>query len=315
LSINFPLIGFKTKEKSILFAFLILTIFALLPLGLQANSIITPLTKDTLSPKTNVYKGYRLQLANIVIEKARGNQRKIKCTLINTGREKVRLPFKGKSDKKPIIQYDESLANNGLEAYKTNLERAILKKKFTLDVGKIASNFELKFNISKKELEANKEKENLAKSQHSTPPESEFTDNVYDENYCPDLQIDTLFVAKRSKKWVELAFKITNYGKGPASMFGATQEVDDNVAVRAYASGTPKLSRGDLILGGAFIEDGLDDKNGVLLPGKSFSGSFRVETKKKTRYMPYFILSVDDYQALWECDERNNSKYLLDRRR
>lgn len=275
----------------------------------------TALTQDIIIPSKKDYQGYRLKVTNIQVLKKKGNQRKISCTLINTGREKVRTPLSS-SAPNLVINYDKSLAENGLMAYQNNLESALLKKKFTLDAGKIASSYELKFNISKEVLAANEAKEKKAvKNKESDqsapvlPPTS-----IYDETLCPDLKVDTFFVLKRSKKTVELGFEITNYGQGPAAMFGETSETEDNVAIRAYASGTPKLSRGDLVLGGAFIEGGMEDKNGVLMPNESFSGSFVVETRKKTRYMPYFILSIDAYQGLWECDETNNVQPLLDRK-
>lgn len=293
----------------------------LLVLAIHLNACATPSIalqepSDTIIPSRNKYQGYRLQITSIKVTKKKGNQRKINCTLINTGREKVRLPVKANSRLNVILQYDNSLEENGLLGYQNSLERALLKKKFTLEVGKIASNFEIKFNISQEQLAENQTKEAKAqRDKEKTINEVPETTNIYDKDLCADLRIDTVFIIKRSKKTVELAFKITNYGQGPAAMFGETESTEDNVAVRAYASGTPKLSRGDLVLGGAFIEGGLADKNGVLMPNESFSGSFEVETRKKTRYMPYFILSVDDYQALWECDERNNVLPLLDRKR
>jgi len=272
-----------------------------------------PVVQDTIIPSKKDYQGYRLQLTNIKVTKSKGNQRKISCTLINTGREKVRLPANKANGPNVVIQYDKSLVDNGLGGYENALERALLKKKFSLEAGKISSNFELKFNISVAQLAKNGEQEKKAVK---TANENEDTETavVYDFSLCPDLKLDTVFVFKRSRKTVELAFKITNYGEGPAAMFGETESTEDNVAIRAYASGTPKLSRGDLIMGGAFIEGGMDDKNGVLMPQESFSGSFTVESRKKTRHMPYFILSIDDYQALWECDERNNVYPLLDKK-
>jgi len=279
---------------------------------LAAPTLTTP---DTIIPSKKTYQGYRLKITNIKVIKKKGNQRKISCTLINTGREKVITP-RSSSAPNVVIKYDKSLAENGLSAYQNSLERAIFKKKFTLDAGKIASNYELKFNISKEVLAANEATENKAvtnKNKDNSTPVIPST-SIYDESLCPDLKVDTFFVLKRSKKTVELGFKITNYGAGPAAMFGETTDTEDNVAIRAYASGTPKLSRGDLVLGGAFIEGGMEDQNGVLMPNESFSGSFVVETRKKTRYMPYFILSIDAYQGLWECDETNNVQPLLDRK-
>ncbi len=135
--------------------------------------------------------------------------------------------------------------------------------------------------------------------------------SIYDKSYCPDLKIDTAFVTDRSKKYITVNFKITNYGKGPAPLFGESAETEDNVAIRAYISGTAKLSRGDLILGGAYIEDGMEDQNGILQPLESFAAAFRVSIRKKTRFMPYLILSIDDYQSLWECQEGNNTISVL----
>jgi len=275
---------------------------------------IVPNQQDTLPPTTVTYQGYRLQITNLKVLKKKGNQRKVSCTIINTGREKVQLPLKSNSPYVVILQYDKSLETSKLANYKNNLERALYRKKVSLEAGNITSNFELKFNISKEQLAENSSKSNKSDKGNSSKDFVPINEDVYDKSLCADLQIDTVFVIKRSKKTVELAFKITNYGKGPAAMFGATTDTEDNVAIRAYASGTAKLSRGDLVLGGAFIEGGLADQNGVLMPNESFSGSFTVPTRRKTRYMPYFILSIDDYQALWECDERNNVKILLDRR-
>jgi len=295
---------------------LLLCFFTMLNIGFSAcatSKPSTPIVSDTIIPSKKDYQGYRLQLTNIKVTKSKGNQRKISCTLINTGREKVRLPANKSTSPNIVVQYDKTLADNGLQGYQNSLERALLKKKFNLEAGKISSNFELKFNISEQQLAENGEKEQQAiksASKNETPR----VETVYDPSLCADLKIDTVFVLKRSKKTVELAFKITNYGEGPAAMFGETESTEDNVAIRVYASGTAKLSRGDLVMGGAFIEGGLDDKNGILMPQESFTGSFTVESRKKTRYMPYFILSIDDYQALWECDERNNVFPLLDRR-
>lgn len=305
----------KAKYRKNHFAKLILFLFigsitsGILACNSPKSISINP--PDTLVPAKKIYQGYRLQITNIQIIKKKNNQRKITCTLINTGREKVRFPLKANSPYQVILQYDNSLSTSGLANYKNSLERALYRKKVNLDAGNITSDFELKFNISNEELAAATAKAN---NTHSSKPFEPNTQEIYDKSLCADLQIDTIFIIKRSKKTVELAFKITNYGKGPAAMFGETTATEDNVAIRAYASGTPKLSRGDLVLGGAFIEGGLEDDNGVLMPNESFSGSFTVETRKKTRYMPYFILSIDDYQSLWECDERNNVLPLLDRR-
>ncbi len=302
----------KQIHKGIFLSVLIIFIFFSTKNNARANLFVEKI--DTIFPQNSNYKGFRLQIANIIVEKEKSNQRKIKCTIINTGREKIRLPFKSSDTPKIVFQYDQSLEATGIAAFKNTLERSLLKQKITLSPGNIKSDFGLKFNISKDQLIASKEKKKKRKKDKRKDSADDFSITyAFNKEYCADLRIDTFFVSKRSKKWVELDFKITNYGKGPAPMFGETKAIEDNVAVRAYVSGTPKLSRGDMVLGGAFIEAGIEDKNGLLNPNESFSGSFRVDIRKKTRYTPYLILSIDDYQTLWECEERNNVRSLLDK--
>lgn len=244
------------------------------------------------------YKGYRLELVNVQVKEEKGDQLRITGTLINTGREKIILPSKGKSN--ILLTADKTFQENGLLPYTNTIRKAILKQKTRLEPGQIASNISIKIKKDK-DLVIPSTKEDL------------FTKggDELEIDACPDLIIDTFFVAKRTKKYVDLRFKIINIGTGPASLFGATKAVEDNVAIRAYASGTAKLSRGDLVMGGAFIEGGLKDKNGILHPNETFGGDFRVDIRKKTRHMPYIIISIDDYQNLWECDEGNNVKRIV----
>ena len=296
---------FLSLGKLILFSGLII-----LSISCRAHIPVSGVQVDSVPSSGIQYQGYRLQIRQIKTEKIKGNKRKINFTLINTGREKITLPWKSINNTHIVFHYDASLQAEGLEEQKKIIEATLLRKKFILDAGKIALGFVLKFEASAADAAFNESI--VAQNAKGDNP---VTKTEFSEEYCPDLIIDTIFVDKRSRRWVELAFRITNIGKGPAPMFGETEDVEDNVAIRVYSSGTDKLSRGDLVLGGAYIKEGIKDKNGLLLPSESFSGSFRVETRKKTRYTPYFILSVDDYQSLWECDERNNSRFLLDRTR
>lgn len=255
-------------------------------------------TNNTVDQNTLTYQGYRLELVNVQVKEEKGDHLRINGTLINTGREKIVVPVKGSSN--IILAYDKTFSAQGLVAYTNTIRKAILKQKLRLEPGQIASNISIKIKKDK-DLEAPTTKEDLFVK----------GGDELEVDACPDLIIDTFFVAKRTKKYVDIRFKIINIGNGPASLFGATKAVEDNVAIRAYASGTAKLSRGDLVMGGAFIEGGLKDKNGILHPNETFGGDFRVDIRKKTRHMPYIIVSIDDYQNLWECDEGNNVKRMV----
>jgi len=252
---------------------------------------------DDLTPISNEYMGYRIELVNIEASEEKGDVIKMTGTLINTGRKKVSLPHK--NTKNLVINFEEALQEKGMGHLTKKMTYALSKQKLILEPGQLKQG--ITFLIKQEPGEA------------LSLPAEEFVAKGQDLGIdaCPDLRIDTFFVSKRTKKYAEISFKIVNVGDAPAAMFGETKAVEDNVAIRAYASGTAKLSRGDLIMGGAYIESGLKDKNGLLQPQESFAGAFRVDIRKKTRHMPYIIISIDDYQNLWECDEGNNVKKLL----
>lgn len=247
---------------------------------------------------SNEYTGNRIELVNIAASEEKGEVIKITGTLINTGRNKVTLPNKNTSSL--VIHFEEALQEKGLGHLAKKMQYALMQQKLTLAPGQVATDFSFMIQQEPGEKLDLPADDLIAKGQEEA-----------DIDACPDLIIDTFFVSKRTKKYAEISFKIVNEGDAPAALFGETKAVEDNVAIRAYASGTAKLSRGDLIMGGAFIESGLKDKNGILRPQESFAGAFRVDIRKKTRHMPYIIISIDDYQNLWECDEGNNVKQLL----
>ena len=269
---------------------------------LACSKVIAPITQkeQTNTANTNqvteVYNGYRLALVNLEKGNNRGGEVQIKGTLINTGKHKVRLPLR--STDSIVINFDHTLEENDLALSSSAIQQAILRQSITLEPGQLLSTFSTAVATTSSSQTGAIEEVLAAKG-------GDF------QEYCPDLQIDTFFVSKRTKKYAEISFKIVNVGKGPAPMYGESKELEDNIAIRAYASGTERLSRGDLIIGGAYIESGLESEAGLLQPSETYAGAFRVDINKKTRHMPYLIISVDDYQKLWECDEGNNVKNMV----
>jgi len=284
--------------NKIKYTILLILFFGSITLFLACNKTSIDRVDNSLPISTD-YTGSRITLVNIEASEEKGDLIKVTGTLINTGRNKVTLPNKGTSNL--VINFEEALQEKGLGYLAKKMIYALRKQKLSLEPGQLKG--EITFMIKQEpgeELSLPAE-ELVAKGQ----------DVGIGIDACPDLKIDTFFVSKRTKKYAEISFKIVNVGDAPAAMFGETKAVEDNVAIRAYASGTAKLSRGDLIMGGAYIESGIKDENGLLQPQESFAGAFRVNIRKKTRHMPYIIISIDDYQNLWECDEGNNVEKLL----
>jgi len=129
-----------------------------------------------------------------------------------------------------------------------------------------------------------------------------------DKNNCPDLAIDEIRVIKKSKRWLMLEYTITNHGSAEANLYGKEKGDQDNVAIRANLSGTTKLTRGSLILGGDFVTNAKN--KGVLESGKSYKGLMKLDISNMSRYTPVLILELDIYQTVRECDETNNRKHM-----
>ncbi len=276
-----------------------------------------PSTQNT-PPKNIQYSGYRLELVNISIKEEKGNLLRVIGTIINTGRNKVVLP--SKQAQELVINIDQSLEEVGYSELSDAIKTRLLKQKLNLEPGQMAYNTSLGVKkVGKSEIKSTREEyvARPTKKEEPTQTQQETTENTKEEfsekggsnigeEACPDLVIESFSVTKRKKKYAEITYTIVNKGTAPAPLFGEEKSVEDNIAVRAYASGTAKLSRGDMILGGSFIEKGLKDQKGILQPNESYIGTFKVDIRKKTRHMPYLIMFVDTYQGIWECNEGNN---------
>ena len=133
----------------------------------------------------------------------------------------------------------------------------------------------------------------------------------YDENTCPDLMIEGLRVLKKNKNYVTIEYILTNKGLGPANIHGSSKKgIDDNIAFKAMMSSSPKLSRGDIVVGGGFVSNLPKSNKGLLDPEESFTGTVKIEIRKMTRFTPYIILEIDTFQDVRECDETNNKNFV-----
>ena len=107
----------KANYGKNLFAKLMMCLLLMSNLTLHAcasQKQIVAINQDSIIPAKKTYQGYRLQLTNIKVTNSKGKQRKINCTLINTGREKLRLPNNQDDGLNVIVQYDKTLYNLSL---------------------------------------------------------------------------------------------------------------------------------------------------------------------------------------------------------
>ncbi|MEM1322592.1 MAG: hypothetical protein AAGG75_20170 [Bacteroidota bacterium] len=132
-----------------------------------------------------------------------------------------------------------------------------------------------------------------------------------DKDNCADLKIDQIGIVKKSKNSITLSYTITNYGTGVAALFGESDKKEDNVAIRANISGSTKLSRGAIIIGGDYLSKNKRSKKKELAPFESYQGTIKLDTRKMTRFTPNIILELDVYNSIIECDETNNRQHIV----
>ena len=134
-----------------------------------------------------------------------------------------------------------------------------------------------------------------------------------DEDGCPDLVLSSLDLAEQKKSKVSIAYTLTNNGTTPVSLMGTNaKDNNDNVAVKFYFSSDETFQRGDILMGGDYVDnDWIKTNDGILKPGESYSATVTISTKTKTSFTPYIVFDADAWQTVRECDETNNQNAIL----
>ena len=300
---------------------------------------------DTIPPDKQEYKGYRLHLTAVKVLRKKGEEIKIQYTVINTGRENIALGGKSAATDQLLVLFDQSLQTAKISQYQQQIRKSLLKQQFSIVAGQIKRDNELSFStktspaVSKeKEIVAIKpekpqkkvktvasaeasnvkeeskeeivvKKEPVTNEAASSETKEDYTPYL-DRDNCSDLMIEQIKIVKQSKRNVTLEYVLINQGTGPAYLFGSTKSKEDNVAIRANISGSTRLSRGAIIIGGDYITEGLKKENGKLMPNERYVGTIKLDTYKMTKFTPNIILELDAYNSLIECDETNNRSHI-----
>lgn len=268
------------------------------------------------------YHGHRLQVYSIQVMKEGKDFYQIRFNIANTGRKDLDI-----SQKKPLpfltLDYDHTLFENKLGSYRENIRRVMTTSDVKLKVGKVTERYLIRFSkllpedtirnpfpatiITENAVNRRKDSKTVIEEK----PVKMVAEIIKEEAQCFDFQIDTVKIIDRNAKWLTLEYTLVNASEAPAPMLGMTKDEKDNLAIRAFISGAPKMSKGALVFGGTFVENMEKGAEGKIPPGKRFSATFRLDMRDKSRYMNYLILSLDPFQTVQECDERNNI-YVVD---
>ncbi len=292
-----------------------------------------PSKLDSLPQAEKEYKGFRIHLTNIVLQKQKENKMSLGYTAINTGREDLRFGETSTQDLSDLVfAFDDTFYNGSFLSLKDQIIEQFLKKSLVIRAGDIRRTLDMTLALTTQQLTGDSPFKDLSKAYEATSPESspkpastteiikggfslntgeDENDDNYDPNSCPDLVIEGLRVLKKNKNYVTIEYTLINKGLGPANIHGKSKKgIDDNVAFKAMMSSSPKLSRGDIVVGGGFVSNLPKGNKGLLDPAESFTGSIKLEIRKMTRFTPYIILELDTYQNVRECDETNNKNFV-----
>jgi len=273
--------------------------------GLTACSTPKAVTIDSLPSVTRNYNGYRLVVADIEVKKKKSKSAQLQYKVVNTGRETI-FHKKGRTTEPPIyFEFDQSLKEAELLAYKNDILQQVLNNDITLKAGQSLKKQTMKLRLDPKRKVV--EDETPGSFTISVGDDNSTSGKDYiDRNFCPDLQLDTLIITRQTKKWATIEYRISNKGKGPASLKGDSGKKEGNLAIKAYLNRTGKLSKGAIPIGGNFISD-----QDLLKPGEVYTGVIRLDITKKTKYSSALIIQLDPYLVVRECDETNNYSSVL----
>ncbi|MBP7184246.1 MAG: hypothetical protein KBA06_01970 [Saprospiraceae bacterium] len=252
-----------------------------------------------------IYKGFRLGVSNIREVKKSKSQLLFTCDLANTGKETL-TSKDDDFEEKTIISFDNTLQDHGLSRFKEEIIHAILGANIKLKAGEVdlARDFFAKIK---------KDKLNTFETETT---ESNYNATHFDTKYCPDLIIDSIIVVKKKRKEITLLASVRNIGNGPTTWIGNGKQVEDNLSINGYLSGTPVISRGAYNLGSHFI-DKMNIKDVKKIPheyidvGENIWVELLFDISSYSRYTPVLVLQIDPYLTIKECDRKNNEKFII----
>jgi len=138
-----------------------------------------------------------------------------------------------------------------------------------------------------------------------------------EECACPDLIItDVDFTGvstPNSSTFLHYQFTVQNIGSMPAYLLGPTDADFDNISIQNFFSvDTIFLNNGDIAGGGGIITFFNPSPPVYLLPNESFTTNYATNiTNLDTDETPYLTMKIDWGSQLEECDEDNNTYYML----
>lgn len=241
---------------------------------------------------TSIYKGLRISLFGFEIAEQKSESVSLRLHVANTGRLPVSLGKK-KEASPPLLVIELDTVNLPviLQGRESLITGAVRLEKINLNPGEILRDLKLKIKMKPPEL--------------MSQPEISGGDSP--GKNCPDLIFDTAVILQYTDEIMQLRYFIRNAGDAPAHLLGETDDIEDNLAVNVYFVSGTKLTRGAIFADGAFIREGRETLDGILLPGQALQGDLEISLKNRTRFSPNLLFELDPFQKVNECKKTNNT--------
>ena len=250
----------------------------------------------------------------------------LRYTISNTGRKDLRI---GGDYKNILIKLDPSIRSATSKTDFKPIIQKILENKKYIKAGTVLQDQLIRISDetnSQEVASSNKNTQNMPKKSSRPTPETSDMGNgtvvlempetkkkrgkFLNPDDCPDLMIKNIEILKVNKYMIAIEYTIKNQGTGAASLFGPKKTTEDNMFLKGYLAATPKFSRSAVEIGEAVVKKEVGNKDGILDRTREFKGKMYFNVRGRTNLTPYLILTLDPYQTVRECNERNNRSYI-----
>ncbi len=314
---------------------LTLLIILILSVGIIASKFNpytpAPVEQQVIQFNDVAYDGQRLYIGPV---STNSNRSELRFAISNTGRRDVRL---GGGYNDIVINLDPTFHQIGSDSEVKKIVEQLLSKKKLLTAGTVltgqvmdlGSSVPIASNSKAKKPTTDKRKSSSSKKKPSRPepkkidmgngttvletPEKEGgskRSKFLNADDCPDLVIKDIEIIKVNKYMIAIEYTVKNQGTGTAELHGSKSSIDDNMFLKAYLSATPKFSRSAKSIGENAVRKEMKNKDGTLEKRHEFKGKMYMNVRGRTNLTPYLILTLDPYQTVRECNERNNRSYI-----
>ena len=270
------------------------------------------------------YVGYRLHLFNLKFEETISNRYTLICDVANTGRQAVLFANRDTSLKKLTLTFDLPLGRALQSDHYDHVLLRLLESKINIDAGHIYSNVNLTW--SSDDPTPFDEMFAYWMAPDSTTNETEMVSVktqkgfeekkkgiIPDKSNCGDLSFGNITVDQIRKHKLLVRFSLRNIGIGSLQLFDKTNKDDSGLAIRAFFSGTTRLSRGSKKVSVIYLKESIriQGEQLVLEPGHEIPVEMHLDARDKSRYINVLILEADPFGYLEECKKDNNLGHTI----